>query len=50
MSCCKYCRDEEKPLQNYYGTILSQACIEMEITTDWDEYERKKRKRIEEQY
>ena len=49
MTCCEYCCDQEKPLQNYYGTALCQDCINMEVSTDWDEYERKRRERIEEQ-
>lgn len=47
-TCCEWCLDEEKHLQNYYGTVLCQDCIKMEVETDWDEFERKKRERIEE--
>jgi hypothetical protein len=47
-TACNYCSDEEKPLTIYYGSALCEDCIKMEIETDWDEYERKKRERIAE--
>jgi|TARA_R100000501_G_C2579625_1_gene83373 hypothetical protein len=47
-TACNYCSDDEKPLQNYYGTVLCQDCIDMEVNTDWDEWERKKRQSIAE--
>ncbi len=47
-TCCEWCLDEEKPLQNYYGNVLCPDCIKMEVETDWDEYESKKRERIAE--
>lgn len=47
-TACNYCSDDEAPLENYYGAALCKACIKMEVETDWDEYERKKRERIAE--
>ena len=48
-TCCEWCLDDEdKPLENYYGSALCQECIKMEIETDWDEFERKRRQRIAE--
>ncbi len=47
-TACNYCSDDTAPLENYYGTVLCKDCIKMEIETDWDEYERKRRERIEE--
>jgi len=48
-TCCEWCLDEEAALQNYYGTVLCAECVEMEQTTDWDDYEAKRRERIAEQ-
>jgi|21_taG_2_1085346.scaffolds.fasta_scaffold90626_1 hypothetical protein len=47
-TACNYCSDEEVPLKNYYGSALCDRCIKMEVETDWDDYERKKRERIAE--
>ena len=47
-TACNYCSDEEKPLTNLLWFALCEDCIKMEIETDWDEYERKKRERIAE--
>ena len=48
-TACNYCSDDEKPLENYYGTVLCKDCIKMEKETDWDAFEEKKRQRIAEQ-
>lgn len=45
---CEYCSMDDVPLQNYYGTVLCQECIDMELNTDWDAYECNKRRRIAE--
>lgn len=45
---CNYCGDDEAGLTDYYGVPLCDKCVEMERTTDWDEWEDKKRRRIAE--
>ena len=47
-TCCEWCLDEDSPLQNYYGTALCADCIKMDIETDWDAHEQKRRERIAE--
>ena len=46
---CETCSDDEVFLQDYYGAMLCQDCIELERTTDWDQHEEDKRERIAEQ-
>jgi hypothetical protein len=49
-SACNVCRNEEvEQLTDYYGTPMCDDCIRIEETTDWDEFEKKKRERIAEE-